>query len=161
MKRNRYLKQSRKRAVRRRIFNAIKRGDLEAVAKCLDASEDIEARKENATPLINATNEGHADVVQLLVERGAVVHARDEEGETALFHFAFIRAEHLSEVKATEIAKILLAAGADPNAVDKNRKTRPLELAKLREKNKLCRTLEASASRYIAVQAYVIKLPRS
>ena len=91
-------------------------------------------------------------MVQLLVERGADVHARDEEGETALYHCAVIRAEHLSDAKATEIAKILLAAGADPNAIDKDGTTHPLELAKSRKKKKLCQTLEAAGSRYFEVE---------
>ena len=54
-----------------------------------------------------AAAEGHSDVVQLLIARGADVKAASKSGFTALV-FAAIKND-------AEIRRALLAAGADPN----------------------------------------------
>ena len=50
-------------------------------AALLDAGADIEACNYFGTPLMQA---GRRDVVQLLLDRGAKLHAVDEKGRTAL-----------------------------------------------------------------------------
>lgn len=67
------------------------------------------------TPLHYATILGHTGVVQYLIERGAVISAKDVSGSTAL-HEAV-------RYGRTEIAGYLLAAGADANAQDSMGKT--------------------------------------
>lgn len=52
------------------------------------------------------------EMVQLLVERGANVHARDQLGRTAL-HAAIV---HNDTQKVLQIVKILFEHGADINA---------------------------------------------
>jgi len=69
------------------------------------ADPNLEA---DATPLINAAEGGHVDVVSLLLDRGANIDHIDPECQNAL-----IRA---SEKGRLEVVKLLVARGADVNA---------------------------------------------
>ena len=47
---------------------------------------DIDARdKDNFTPLLVSAMEGHTQIVQLLLEKGANLHARDIKDRTAIY----------------------------------------------------------------------------
>lgn len=61
------------------------------------------------TPLHRAVQGGHADVVDCLLSAGADLEAQDVEGRTALHEAAYLG--------FTEIAKTLIAHGANVNAV--------------------------------------------
>lgn len=94
----------------RSFLKAAKNGDLLAVRLFLDAGMDV-----NIIPgddmhpaLIMAAGSGHTEIVKLLMERGADVNLRGDEGMTALF--AATAAGH------TEIVKLFIDKGADVNA---------------------------------------------
>lgn len=70
------------------------------------------------TPLHFATNYGFKDMVELLLDRGADVNARDDRNRTAL-QFASFR----NNTNSTAIVKLLLDRGADVNAVAINNST--------------------------------------
>jgi hypothetical protein len=76
--------------------------------------------KRGRTPLHLAVVRGEAQMVRLLLARGADVNAADVVGRTPLM----VAVERESEPMLRE----LLAAGADPNATDANKET-PLKLA--------------------------------
>jgi ankyrin repeat protein len=59
-----------------------------------------------------AAQRGHKEVVELLITKGADMHARDPNEQTPL-HIAASRGYK-------EIAELLIAAGADVNAKDDN-----------------------------------------
>ncbi len=85
-------------------------GPAEMVTILLDAGADIGKPDRNGLhPLHNAVLAGHKEIVALLIESGAVVDAKDKESRTPLHRFA------ASAGSDIEIARILLAAGADPN----------------------------------------------
>jgi len=63
--------------------------------------------------LIEAGGRGDAAAVQKLLGEGGSVTARDEQGRTAL-----LAATHAAPGVATEVARLLIAAGADVNAKD-------------------------------------------
>jgi 26S proteasome non-ATPase regulatory subunit 10 len=67
------------------------------------------------TPLFDAASRGHVEIAQMLLERGAVIDARDDDGETSL-HMAV-------EAGRIQVAQLLLKHGADVNARDKSGKT--------------------------------------
>jgi ankyrin repeat protein len=72
------------------------------------AADDIHARtSQGQTPLHSAATPGADSVVQLLLERGADVDARDVNGYTPLM-----------DADSLAVVKLLLAAGADATAVD-------------------------------------------
>jgi ankyrin repeat protein len=69
------------------------------------------------TPLIIATRLGNEDVVARLLSSRANVNAQDEAGNSAL-HYVLQEGPRLPSVMA--IAKLLLAAGVDPNLKNKD-----------------------------------------
>ena len=71
------------------LFEAVASGDPEAVVVALEAGDDVNALGEGGTtPLIQAAKLGHADLVELLLEAGAVAFLKDDEQETALLKAA-------------------------------------------------------------------------
>ena len=69
----------------------------------------------------NAAQEGHVEIVKILLERGANPNAEDDAGRTPLHDAAF--KGHV------EIVKLLLERGADPWIADKGGHI-PLDYAK-------------------------------
>ena len=92
---------------------AARRGDAAAVLKALDAGADVNARNPECvgnTALHYAANHGWNATAELLLRRGADVHAKTNWGSSALHYAA--KSGHL------RICEVLLAAGAD--AFDKD-----------------------------------------
>jgi ankyrin repeat protein len=73
----------------------------------LEAGADPNLRSSNGfwTPLIQAVDFGQIDAAKILLSRGASVSETNSEGSTPL-HFA----------ENAEVVKLLISAGADPNA---------------------------------------------
>ena len=68
------------------LFKAIGRNDVNGVIKALKRGADIEAKNEfkGRTPLIHAAQQGRIDIVRLLIEKWSNIHAKDNDGFTAL-----------------------------------------------------------------------------
>ena len=91
------------------LMTAARVGSLAAVKSLLARGATVDARDERRgqTALMWASAEGHADVVQTLIELGAAVRLRLSSGFTPLL-FA-VREGHSS------VVRVLLKAGADVN----------------------------------------------
>ncbi len=88
-------------------------GPVDTVVALLEAGADIEQPgRDGLHPLHNAVVSGHPDIVALLIKRGAKVDAKDTKGRTQLLKFAITAGSDIG------IAKMLLAAGADPELED-------------------------------------------
>jgi ankyrin len=88
-------------------------GPTELVAALLDAGAGLEQQgRDGFYPLHNAVASGHSETVALLIKRGAVVDAKEGRGRTPLLYFAATGGSN------NEIARMLLAAGADPGSMD-------------------------------------------
>jgi ankyrin repeat protein len=106
------------------LIEAARSGDAMAAAAALDAGAAVNSRDvDGITPLMHAVRGGRpeianpaptdrAELVELLIKRGADVNARTDSGFVALFWAA--RYGHV------EAAKALIDHGADVNARDKD-----------------------------------------
>ncbi|XP_054773946.2 ankyrin repeat domain-containing protein 17-like isoform X1 [Lytechinus pictus] len=78
-------------------------GFLEVAKFLIEVGADIELGC--STPLMEAAQEGHVDLVKFLLSKGAIVHAQTATGDTAL--------TYACENGHTDVADVLLAHGAN------------------------------------------------
>ncbi len=92
------------------IWVAAATGNIEAIKQHLEAGTDVDAKEPpgGSTPLLVAAIFGRAEAAKLLIEKGANINARSNDGATALHAAAFFC--------HTEIVKLLLGKGAVVNA---------------------------------------------
>lgn len=69
-------------------------------------------KKDGATPLFLASQEGHIDLVRLLIANGASLELSDEDGISPLYIASY--------QGHADVVEILLNAGADPNQLGKD-----------------------------------------
>jgi ankyrin repeat protein len=98
------------RQLNRGFLDAIQMRNQDGIRHFLEVGASIDAREEehDQAAIILAAKFGDEETVELLINKGAKVDARDDQGRTALFF-----AEVGSQVFAS-----LVAAGADINAKD-------------------------------------------
>jgi ankyrin len=117
-----WLKNMKDRKDSRRLLEAAKCGQVDAVLSLLQHGIDVNTKDGNGfTALHWATFHRHTDIVKLLLEHGSSVNATEKwEGLTPL---------HLAAAKGfTNIVSLLLEYGANVNTVDKDDWT-PLHMA--------------------------------
>jgi len=88
------------------IWKAAASGNMEAIKQHLEAGTDVDVKEPagGGTPLLVAAAFGQVEAAKLLIEKGANVNARSNDGATALHGAAFFC--------HTEIVKLLLGKGA-------------------------------------------------
>lgn len=134
---------------------------LEAARWLLDHGADANSvGAKQTTPLMRAAQGGKAPLIELLLNRGARVAARDQEGATAL-GWAAGGADEPSVLAA------LLDAGADLNAADHNGRTPLLRAIAARRERNAAALIDAGADlkarardgRDALITAIAMKLP--
>ena len=98
------------RQLNRAFLDAVVLRDKDGIRAALEAGADANARdaEHDEAAIALAAKFGDAETIQLLVDKGAHVDARDDKGRTALF-FAQVGSESFAR---------LLAAGANIHAED-------------------------------------------
>ena len=91
------------------IHEAVIRGDLKAIQDHIAADSDLNELDNisQSTPLMTAATFGHSDIAKALIEAGANLNVKNNDGSTALISAAFFC--------RSEIVQTLLDNGADTN----------------------------------------------
>jgi len=102
------------------IHEAVIRGDVQIIQEYIKAGSDLNEKEPagGSSPIITAALFGKTEIVAALLNSGAEVNFRNNEGSTALHTAAFFC--------RTEIVKLLLENDADVN-IKNNSGTTPLE----------------------------------
>ena len=79
---------------------AISKGDVNIVKKFIEYGTDVNEVSNGMTPLMVASRYNKTEIIKLLLSKGAVLNAKDENGFTALKH-----AELSSAHEAIELLK--------------------------------------------------------
>lgn len=104
------------------LHDIARNGDIERLKQALDQGADVEQLDETGEPLLlSAALSGQSGVVEVLVIRGANIHARNHKGLTSLHAAAY--AGHL------DVAVLLIKNGVDVNDSTNRLRTTPLHLA--------------------------------
>ncbi len=100
----------------KKLINAAREGDLDAVKHAIRRGADVNARSlTGMTAMMLAAYWNHPDIVEFLIRKGGDVNARSMTGNTALMSVAKSPiADH-----AFMIAKLLVESGAHIHATDK------------------------------------------
>src|ERR1700722_4844548 len=92
-----------------KLLNAARTGNMKGMMAALDAGADVNARDRNQnTPLIEATCDGHLHLARLLIASGADVNAKNNCQDTPLLGAAI--------GGYADFAQLLIDNGADINA---------------------------------------------
>jgi hypothetical protein len=91
------------------IHEAVVRGDLKAIQDHIAAGSDLNGLDNisQSTPLMTAATFGHVDIAKALIDAGANLNIKNNDGSTALISAAFFC--------RSEIVQALLDKGADTN----------------------------------------------
>ncbi len=103
------------------LYKAATAGDIVKVRAFLDEGGDVNRRELGIPLLLIAAASGHTDVVRLLLEKGADIHATNNFGHTSLMWAAMDG--------HTDTVRLLLDWGADMNHRDKWRDTALIKAA--------------------------------
>lgn len=84
------------------LFVAISKGDIATVKKFVEYGVSVNESKDGVTPLMFAVRYNNPEIAKFLIEKGADITAKDENGYTAL---------KLAEgANATKVAEVIRAA---------------------------------------------------
>lgn len=99
------------------LHAAVRAGNVKQAAELIDAGADVNSLDAlGGTPLLTASWSGRADLVALLLSRGAAVNATHREAGSSALEYAVLTTR-------PDIIKLLLASGADVHRKRQNSET--------------------------------------
>jgi ankyrin repeat protein len=103
------------------LFDAVRKGDIEAVRKHLGAGADVNTKDEDGYTLLTvAVAYGSKEIVELLIFNGVDVNAKNDGGSTPL-NIATAQGHK-------EIVELLILNGVDVNAFDPQVREKSIEI---------------------------------
>ncbi len=102
------------------LFEALRGEQKQMVLLLIDNGVDVNVKEQCFSPLHCAAQQGHAEIAELLIAKGANPNAIDMMGETPL-HTAVLGGHK-------DVVMVLLAGGANVNAINRMERT-PLHFA--------------------------------
>lgn len=132
-----------------------KRAEIEALVDRKQQELSLLLKTEAELEALVAAREGIPEVIKKLIEKGGFsLEAKDEAGLTPLA-LSCSSSSILSKEKHLEVARMLLAAGADVNA-ESARGSRPLHFACLNQ-NQVCMCYACVINVYVGVSMYCLQ----
>jgi serine/threonine protein kinase len=119
------------------LIEAARKGRRQTVAQRLARGANPNDSRMSTTALMFAAKDGHAGIVNDLLNAGAKLDARDNDGDTALMYAAIDN--------RVDVVSVLLKAGADVNAKN-NKGDTPLLAASLRGRTETVKLLLAAGA---------------
>lgn len=130
------------------LVEAARGNQLDLFDVLLDAGADPDGRSARGAggPLLNVSQQHRADLVRLLLARGANPHVKSEHGNAiSRAAVTYTRQNPQTRQAVNETVRILLEARVDPNQPFKGRS--PLWFARKHQNEELARMLEAAGAR--------------
>ncbi len=89
------------------IFSVVRKGNLAEVKQLVENQKDLihEKNQNDCIPLHYSSYYGHRDITKYLIQKGAKINSKSDEGETPL-HYAIYN-------ERIEVVKLLIQEGAD------------------------------------------------
>jgi ankyrin repeat protein len=116
------------------LMHAVSEGHLEIAKLLLARGEDVNTQTDEGTALMMAVRRGNPQMVQLLLDDGARVNVKHRSGNTPLIMSADLSFAEMNAkagapppVSSAQVMSLLLAKGADANAVGQYGRTALME----------------------------------
>lgn len=84
---------------------SIVKGDLETVKKLIELGEDVNEKSNGLTPAMYAAKFNRADILKLLISKGANLKAKSSKGITALKYAQMHKAIHTESILKNALSK--------------------------------------------------------
>ncbi|HYA87080.1 MAG TPA: ankyrin repeat domain-containing protein [Nitrospirota bacterium] len=116
------------------LLEAIQNGDLEAVKKLIEEGVNVNLIREGVTPLMLASSKGHTEIAGIILQAGANINEKSDDGWTALHKAVFDQGK-------TAIVDLLMQSGIDVEAKNISGKT-ALNLAEEKGHREIARVIK-------------------